>query len=286
MNQNRPRKHLLSTTALAAALSLSLSACGGADWEEISRASMGWMETREAEMSLYALLYSSGLSGVTPEEVASAAAEGVAGSLGACAGVEVDGAQVTYTFDGCDGDFGLRDVRGTVTATYAVDDEWDVADIVLLDVSSKDISANGKKLRFDYSGRNTVSLALWPQTPEKANTLTIAHPGVLLDSPVIEDGVEYMDGRYLNDACDDPIASPPRIAGLGTIAFESDDGNAVNIAWSNYERCGGGCPNNGGLMTLYETSKGDIMIELDGSATAKAVNGEGETIEIALHCTP
>ena len=183
--------------------------CGEVDWAAGGREGLDWTRAREAEVSLFMLLYNGGRASSTSEGFAQDAAAEVSSRLGACVTPSVSGTVVTYSFDQCAGAWGITGLSGAVTATYTIGDDKKPGDFLIIRMRGTDVSINGAVISFDYNGYNSQQRSGWASYPQFAYQMTLDNQNAPQDNSEVVDAVSGLSGDFQDGDCEAPELSPP-----------------------------------------------------------------------------
>src|SRR5262249_24448133 len=142
------------------------------DWQLVAKKAVEWPKMAEARTALFVLVQRAGADQYTPESFAGACAGDVTSRLGACATATVDGAQVTYTFAGCDAPLGITGLRGTIHATYSLKDGNHTGDYFDVEMKGENVAINGSTITFDIEGGNMRPRSYWQAEPDAVDWIS------------------------------------------------------------------------------------------------------------------
>lgn len=176
-----------------------------------------------------------------------------------CATAQVVGSTVNYTLTGCSGPYGLLNVTGAVSATYAV-----AAGTVTVTLSGANLKANGSTVNLNATAVVTgaagsrQAMVTSSTSAQTARGRTITHSGSYTAG---------WDGTCLT------------LSG----AFTTQIGL---IGWStsvtNYKRCQGMCPASG--VVVITAGNNTATVTFAGGATVNYTDSRGDSGTVTLSC--
>lgn len=177
-----------------------------------------------------------------------------------CLTTQVSGTQVTYSFNGCTGPYGLVNLKGTVSGTYVATGTG-TATVTL---KGTNLTANSTTLGLDATVTLTNSGGSRSATVNSKTTATtqrgrsVEHSGSY---------VTTWDGSCIT-------LSGSFSTRVGLVAWST--------AIANYKRCQSSCPQSGtvAITAGMET----YTIAFSGGTTAQLSSTKGDTATVPLYC--
>ena len=186
-----------------------------------------------------------------------------------CATVQRDPAKkttVTYTFAGCLGPAGLRNVTGEVTATYRIEQKVLSLDITFANLAVNEATVSGTASA-DVTPDGATRTMRWDAsitgTTARGRTFTRKRRSTIIWT--VGDACYTLDG-----------------ASEGDVKNET-----IKVEVTGFRRCRRGCPDAGGKVSITKVSKNrTITLAYDGSNRATFTNAKGIARTVALLCRP
>ncbi|MBI2898442.1 MAG: hypothetical protein HYY06_33130 [Deltaproteobacteria bacterium] len=223
------------------------------------------VDVAQTEAALLIASVEEATAGMTPEELAQAAAAAVEDwSPEECVTATTDRDTVTYVFAGCAGPYGLVQVDGTLIVTFTVR-----PNAVHLEASSTDLTVNGASL--------TIAADADWSVDGTANTLEVSTTGSATGprgTSISRQG-DYTVGWDESSAC----------MSLDGDWSTTTGGRSWSTTVSGYSRCDDGCPAAGGSISYTGGLSGvTISVQYDGSSQAAWSSSRGQNGTAPLFC--
>lgn len=175
-----------------------------------------------------------------------------------CAMATASGSTVTYTFDNCEGSYGLTSVSGAVKLELSESNGQ-----LAFTASSTDLTAGGHPFILDLSGTATRS----------GNQLTV----MMRSHSRAPDIVDARDAQI----------SMTWEQGTGCVTLNGQGSSTrrdmtTTSTITDYRRCQGQCPSSG--KVTVDGTYGTFTTEFDGSSTVKVRAPDGKTKSFDLQC--
>lgn len=171
-----------------------------------------------------------------------------------------------YTFSNCLGPNGLLGVSGEVDIDFAT-----TANSLTLSLTYTAVKVNGAELD------GTASATVTADGAKRTMTWSGNISGATANGKEFSHSSNSTIAWSLGDKCFALSGSSDGAIAKREIKVEIDD----------YSRCGRGCPEAGGKITVTNVAKAKtIEVDYDGTAIADFTNANGKTTQIPLLCKP
>lgn len=238
-----------------------LAGCGRAD---SSDGEVAADSTDTADLT--AALTSTTTDGIDPAATTSAAAATTAEAKAktffqpsGCLTTQVTGPQVAYTFNGCTGPYGLVNLKGSITGTYAI-----AGGQTTIALKGQGLTANNTPLNLD------AAVVLTGAAGSRTAAVTSKTSATTPRGRTVEHSGSYVttwDSQCLT-------LSGTFSTRVGLVSWMT--------AIASYKRCQNACPQSGSVVITAGTSA--VTVTFGGGATAQVVTAKGDTATVPLFC--
>ena len=179
---------------------------------------------------------------------------------------------VAYTFAGCIGPNGLFGITGAVSARYSVS-----AEQLHLEIAADDLTINGATVDW------TATADITSTSAERTMTWRAELAGISAGKRAFTRTNEHTIRWRLGDRC-------VEVSGMsnGTIRRgdpPSDAGREIRTEISDFRRCGRGCPEADGKITVTNVSTNtSVELRYDGTNLATFVGANGREMTVRMLC--